>query len=361
MSKVLPPPALIDRIAFLDYLRIFAFTSVLIGHKFYGYGNAITSNESIHYILRLIVRLILPLFHGGGAGVVIFFIISGYIITSVLQTENSFDFLIKRIFRIYPLYITAVLLQATVIFVMTGATPDPLVMIAQLLLIGDIFGTPYTLDGVEWTLRLEVLFYTFMVILRQLNILHKYNTTLPGILITTILILGGLAPIPSYEIWSKGYLTIYSPFLLLGCMFCLKDLKQINYPFLLTSITIILIQYHYLIMTYQPRWTESHFAILSTLIFFISWRYNYLFKSNRFIFYFSELTYSVYLFHNWAWNPIKHAFKKISLEVFHPDIQALFALILGCFLMVRLVEKPSIRIGKSIAADINRFYSNRKR
>ncbi len=68
------------RIVFLDYLRIFAFVSVLIGHKFYPYLLEFIADENIHATPRMIVEFLMPLFYGGGAGVVVFFLVSGYII-----------------------------------------------------------------------------------------------------------------------------------------------------------------------------------------------------------------------------------------------------------------------------------------
>ena len=70
-----------SRIAFLDLLRIFAFSSVLIGHKFYPYVVEIVGDPTNHAIPRFAATLLLHALYGGGAGVVVFFFLSGYIIT----------------------------------------------------------------------------------------------------------------------------------------------------------------------------------------------------------------------------------------------------------------------------------------
>ena len=126
------------RIVFLDYLRIFAFSSVLIGHKFLLYFQDIATNGNVHASARLLASCLIPLFSEGGAGVVVFFLVSGYIITHVLQTERTLEFLVKRIFRIYPLYIVAVLLQYRSLSA-AGHPPDLSVLGAQLSLFGDFF------------------------------------------------------------------------------------------------------------------------------------------------------------------------------------------------------------------------------
>ncbi len=337
-----------QRIVFLDYLRIFAFMSVLIGHKFYGHALSIINNDTIHATPRFALELLLPLFHGGGAGVVVFFLISGYIITFVLQTEQLIDFIIKRFFRIYPLYITAVLLQVTMNLYTGHGSPNLQTLIPQLLLIGDFLGTPYALGGVEWTLRIEIMFYIFMGILKYLKLLDTHKRYLPFVIMMACLFLAVISPIPSFDIWYEGYVTIYAPFLLLGAMFYLKEIKQISFWFLAGSIAITLLQYYYLISLYQTAWIGAHFATLSVLIFFVSWTYRDRFESIPTVLLLSNLTYSIYLFHNWPWDIIKEFFKNFSITILHPDIQAVLALFLICFFMFKFVEKPGIQAGRFI-------------
>ena len=226
------------RIFFLDYLRIFAFVSVLIGHKFNSYLVAISNDVTIHSTPRLMASFLIPFMQSGGAGVVVFFLVSGYIITHVLQTEHSVEFLIKRIFRIYPLYIVAVLLWYIPLAIV-GHTESVLTLILQLLLLGDFFGTPYALGGVEWTLRVEIIFYVFMMALSYLNIITNHKSQiLPYLLVFTTLMLGYLAPIPTTDIF-KGYITIFAPFLLLGSMIYLFERKKLGLIFLLFFISLV--------------------------------------------------------------------------------------------------------------------------
>ncbi len=345
------------RIIFLDYLRIFAFVSVLVGHKSYVHALTYINNETLHAAPRFVLECLLPLFRGGGAGIIIFFLVSGYIITHVLQSERPTDFFIKRIFRIYPLYIVAVLLQAIDRYYSDGHIPDIGTILPQLLLVGDFFGTPYTLNGVEWTLRVEVVFYVFMGVLRYLNLIHEYPKTLPWILLVATILLGILSPIPSSDIYTKGYFTIYSPFLFLGAFCYLKEIKRVSFSLLIGFTFLVLFQYYYLISVYQPRWIGQHFAALAVVIFLLSWRYRVNFISTSGIRLFSDLTYSVYLFHNWMWNPIKKALGETSASILHPDIEALFVLLWVCFFMLKLVEKPSVKLGRVVSKYIREKYS----
>lgn len=341
-----------SRILFLDYLRVFAFVSVLIGHKFYGTLSEFVSNPATHASPRYLVNLLLPFFEAGGAGIVVFFLISGYIITFVLQNELPRAFFIKRIFRIYPLYMAAVLLQVFTIWVMDGSLPKPSILIPQLLLIGDFFQTPYTLQGVEWTLRVEIFFYLFMGIARHFNLLHAHKKIFPFIILLSILGLGFLAPIPAHSIWSHGYLTIYAPFLLLGTLFYFQENKEISAWFLFSSVIFVLAQYYMLISIHQQAWVNSHFATFGVLLFFFAWRYRQIFQPYPLVLFLSNLTYSVYLFHNWSWDPIKKVFAKLSIGIINPDIQALLALLLLCTIMFNWVEKTGIRWGRQVLKKI---------
>lgn len=163
-----------ERIVFLDYMRIIAFMSVLVGHEFYHYIAEVISDADYNHSIRTITHWIAPIFQGGAAGVVIFFLTSGYIITHVLQKETTRDFIIRRLFRIFPLYIFAVLAQLFFMSaVLSAPLPDAKTLIAQISLTGDFFDTPYTLAGVEWTLRIEILFYLLMAVFKSAGTLEK--------------------------------------------------------------------------------------------------------------------------------------------------------------------------------------------
>ena len=82
------------RLVFLDYLRIFAFASVFAGHKFSAPVQA-AAREGVGWQAAA-ARVLWPFIEGGGAGVVVFFLVSGYIITHVLQRERTPEFLLKR-------------------------------------------------------------------------------------------------------------------------------------------------------------------------------------------------------------------------------------------------------------------------
>lgn len=291
------------RIIFLDYLRIFAFISVLVGHKFMAYVVGLINDPTVHSTPRVLAQFLLPVLEGGGAGVVVFFMVSGYIITHVLQTELTGEFLIKRAFRIYPLYIVAVLIQYIPLAII-GRAPIWSTLVAQILLIGDFLSTPYALSGVEWTLRVEIVFYIFMALLRALNFIPRKNS-FQYIFIGTVLLFSLIAPIPSSENLSKGYFTIYAPFLLLGSMFYLFEKKQIMFSMFSVFTGLVFYQHYSLMALYQKGWLSYHFAIIAFFIFLCLWLFRKYLIAGPWILLLSDMTYAVYLFHTWFFEYVK--------------------------------------------------------
>lgn len=205
-----------DRIVFLDYTRILAFVSVLIGHKFILLIMAAQQDPTLHSSLRLLADLAFQICNSGAAGVVVFFLTSGYIIAHVLQSEPTQEFIIKRIFRIYPLFIFAVILQALLDRYVSGIPfADFWMWIPRLLLLGDYFGVPPAIGSVEWTLRIEISFYAFMAIMKAAGIMRNQNY-LPLAFILATAALHFLPPFPFAPGLAFAYFTAYAPFLFIG-------------------------------------------------------------------------------------------------------------------------------------------------
>ena len=338
----------VNRLIFLDCLRIFAFTSVLVGHKFYDVLDNLSKSQSIHLTLKVIIDVLKTACWGGGAGVIVFFLISGYIITLVLKTEDTKTFLIKRAFRIYPLYIFAVLLESVLDHLINQTAYPPLsILLPRLLLVGDFFDTPYALNNVEWTLRIEVLFYVFMAIFKGLGLMNRPKL-LPLTYFITVIMLQMIGPFPSAPGWSHGYITLFLPFLFMGSCIYLMEVKDISKVRALSCMSYIFISFLYLSPLLSPVGKDSHFAIFAFAIFLAIWLIRINLKSYFFLALLSELTYSVYLFHNWLWSYLELGVKNYSLIIGYQRLQVLFILLVICYLFQLTIEKFGIFLGKRL-------------
>ncbi len=113
--------------------------------------------------------------HGGGLAVAMFFLVSGFVIVMVAQRETHWQFVVRRVMRIFPPLWASILLLLIVYGAMTlagvspsGGThpveqvlqlPNPWPTIAAAMTLANyLLGTP-AINSVAWTLAIEMLFY----------------------------------------------------------------------------------------------------------------------------------------------------------------------------------------------------------
>ena len=102
----------------------------------------------------------------GQLGVMVFFLISGFIITHVARSENPLRFCIRRVFRIYPAYWLVVF--AVFAFGLFDSPFDYSALqnwrnVLRIATITNYLHDPQnTVLGVAWTLQIEVMFYALI-------------------------------------------------------------------------------------------------------------------------------------------------------------------------------------------------------
>ena len=138
------------RILELDALRGLAALSVVLFHYTYQY-----------FILTGYSEPIVSFFKFGGVGVQLFFVISGFVIFLTLDKSKSvFDFFVSRFSRLYPPYWFAVIFTSLVILItqVLGKEVDLKTFLLNMTMLQYFFGVD-DIDGVYWTLRVEITFY----------------------------------------------------------------------------------------------------------------------------------------------------------------------------------------------------------
>lgn len=149
------------RIPEMDSLRALAAVSVVVFHYSYRYGADYGWENAAGFSVPW-----------GHYGVNLFFVISGFVITaSTSRKPNPADFFTARVSRIYPAYVGAVLFAS--IMAVVGNLPNwqisPSTFALNLTMLNRFFGRPYV-DGVYWTLTLELMFYAFVFVLLALRL-----------------------------------------------------------------------------------------------------------------------------------------------------------------------------------------------
>lgn len=130
----------------IQYLRATAIIFVVIYHA-YIYSSQYTQS------------IALPIPHEFGMlGVLLFFTISGFIMSYLLDKNESFFFL-RRLARIYPTYFLIVMVIIFIKVIIFGSIENPKLMYAMTLLPWSNIQTLAYPLGVEWSLVYEVFFY----------------------------------------------------------------------------------------------------------------------------------------------------------------------------------------------------------
>lgn len=147
----------------LDVLRFFAFFAVYLTHSL-----SHNPDDWIRYhVPSKVAALLAAIASSGRFGVQLFFLLSAYLITSLLIREEGISgtvnlraFYIRRMLRIWPLYFFLLLLA--VAWPWTGRLPTRY-FVAYLLLAGNwmtaILGPPASWASILWSVSIEEQFY----------------------------------------------------------------------------------------------------------------------------------------------------------------------------------------------------------
>lgn len=160
------------RFVFLDVLRAAAVSLVVYSHVVgiwlhqhrggSGFGSLLEGFATHPLNITLNV---------GNLGVVLFFLVSGFIVTHTGFTESPRQYAVKRFLRIYPMLVVSVLLAAGLFALhlhplTTGdaATVTPFTVLTNASLVNYLLPPLVVLVDVGWTLVIEVLFYALLLV-----------------------------------------------------------------------------------------------------------------------------------------------------------------------------------------------------
>ena len=193
------------RISELDTLRGIAAVSVMLYHY--------TTRFSTKFNTDIISKHFT--FEYGQYGVELFFTISGFVIyMSVSKINNPLEFVYKRFLRLYPTFWISMIITFIVISIWGPSLLKVSIkdFILNFSMIPNLFGAK-SVDGVYWTLKIELFFYTFILILLILKWLNKVQ-----ILGYSYLALGLVVAI-STQVYSNEFLNSIINYYYYGLLF----------------------------------------------------------------------------------------------------------------------------------------------
>lgn len=305
--------------------------------------------------------------HGGAFAVALFFMVSGFIIVAVGMRESARTFAIRRALRIYPpLWVSIALLLAAFSVALAQAdapglhgyeinkvlamdNPWPAILLAMSLL-NYVVGTP-PVNGVAWTLIIELLFY--LTVLLLLPLLRARPRTAIVVAFAGLLILQVFARVHAV-VFLVAVNMVYVTFLFLGTLVYLRYSQRIGTGFFVVGTALFWGLFIHGIHRYAltPPWTiEGYgvsyaFAWLAFVALLLVDRHIRLDPVTAF---FSRISYSLYLNHGGL------GFVLLALLV--PALGFPVSLAITLVLVVavsaasyRFVELPSQRLARRLAA-----------
>ena len=279
----------------------------------------------------------------GHYGVNLFFCISGFVIFMTLErTRTPLDFAVSRFSRLFPAYWVAVAL--TWVVTVGAGLPGKAVPLhdafANLAMLHGLFHVPHV-DGVYWTLEVELLFYAYMLALFRLRLLARIHLVLVGWIAVrwVYFIVDAKLGIPlPYIVYRLGIIP-YIPFFAIGIATYLSVSRPGVQP--LRNAGIVALALVTLGVT-----ESTPLMIVASLCAVSLW----LAASGRFtilrhpvLVWLGFISYTLYLLHeNIGWVVIM-LLERHGIDVNIAIVAALGVVLLAASLLTLLVERPAMR------------------
>lgn len=297
---------------------------------------------------------------GGHLGVVLFFLISGYVISHVSTRESRFEFAIKRIFRILPplfiavfaVYISNTLLSERGLPLLPGTHSTQIgdYVLTATLMDRFIYATSFSLS-VTWTLVAEFWFYGFVLLIIPAMKNHPIKATF--ILLGMFSALASPAITVSY--FSANFEnTVYIPIFIIGRIFFLMDQKKITpeQTWILASSSALLF-----FATHEARFPNQllqgpiikAYTYPAAIIIFAGLRSMELRSVPKLLMFFGDISYSMYLLHL----PVGLTIITMLSDKISYGLSLMLAVtvtIAMSWISYHLIEKPSQKAARKVCA-----------
>lgn len=311
-----------QRLDYLDNIRGVAILFVLIYHFFYIYP---MQSGVIHFHELYKIN---ELLNFGAIGVSLFFILSGFLMASAMDKNISpYKFLIKRFNRIFPAYWIVIILT-TLIYNYIGYKDISLTQfVMNFFMIQDVFYGSKHIDGVFWSILIEIKFYIlcfFIIVFNQYK-----NIKYIFLIMFVFSILAVLSRIYLNKDIGFGIFLYFS--IMLNGMLFYKFINNNEKTFLYVQPIYIL--YLFIVSNYVYGKSSYSYAWVIAIILFLLF-YKFKFKS-KILSFFAIISYSLYLVHqNLSYLIMDYFYQKIYIGL----IIAFFISILLSFILYQLVE-----------------------
>lgn len=288
------------RLPALDSLRFAAALAVTLYHYVTCYPVGQDAAQPVLSAVSAVTRY-------GYLGVDLFFMISGFVILWSSMNRSPLDFVVSRLSRLYPSFWVSLLFAVLCILVLGGFvpqyTPPPLnfaTLAANATMLPAPLGAPL-IEGVYWTLEIEIRFYGLIFLLLVLGQMSRVEWWL--YLWLAISLTGLFVELP----WVIRYAALlpYGPFFVAGSLFYLTLARGPSVPRSI-GLTVCAAACAYISLRQRSQFISADQAsaiVVPTLVLLFFGLFTYLVRARaapgaaRWAYWAGALTYPLYLTH----------------------------------------------------------------
>jgi peptidoglycan/LPS O-acetylase OafA/YrhL len=349
---VSPPPTRAPRLAVLDGLRLVAALAVAIYH--YTVAWRIDGFSLPQYHLPTMAHVSVY----GFLGVELFFLISGFVICMSSWGRRLGDFFTSRVSRLYPAYWVCILITAAVVAIVpvtTGVPPAAKLSLTDIMvnltMLQQPLGVPHV-DGVYWTLFVELRFYLLFAILVRVGLTYRRAVLFCAIWMT----LAVFAPTLDNSLITMLAIPEYAPYFIAGIA------MYLIHRFGPTPLLYGIVGFAWLVSLQRvearldlmnpgfplPKWPgflviTACYAIMLVIALGktdrITWRW---------LTVAGAVTYPFYLLHQGiGYSVLRTAFKNVDLPVWSLIAVTTVVMVVLAWLVHRTIERPLARVVRS--------------
>jgi peptidoglycan/LPS O-acetylase OafA/YrhL len=343
------------RYANIDGLRAIAALGVMVEHMF---GDLLRQTPPAAGPMNTVGDLLVQNVSLGRFGVALFFLISGFVVPFSIGGERPLpNFVVSRVFRLYPALWLALAVLATMAC-LAGEPTKLVTILANMTMAPTLFGQAW-LSPIYWTLFIELSFYILVALLfsvgklRHVGVLSALSLALvAATAIPVQLRVHGIANLP------VQYLGMHLSFLFLGLLLRLWLVERIPGA-RAAALALVLAQIvavplvaefslargdNFIMEGLTPVFTAY---VLAFVVFFAAVRFDR--PRSLLLARIGMISYSMYLFH-WTVNVAVYRFLPLTgqlSDIVTMLICTIFTLLVS-WLVYRMVERPMIMFGRAI-------------
>jgi len=347
-----------NKYIFANQLRGIAAILVVMTHYFGTFfaEQALLAERTFSPNLQLVKGAWVHLFeleYQGPFGVAIFFLISGFVIPYSLQKNSKAGFLLHRALRIFPTYAASLALGTLAIYLSArywgqSYTYDTKVLAANALLVHNLLNLP-SMDAVNWTLSIEVKFY-LLAALGTAAFFSRRWWWLAGFQVLSLGFIWYYAQTPQYVLLRMEL--NYILFMLIGVLFYQHVTQRISSRALVirSLLSLAVFSASWAMGPQQgqfPGVTVWYYCALA--VFGLCYALRARFRPLKLLDFFADISYPLYCVHSLFGYCLMKVLIDCGMRYGFAVLCTLAAAVALAWLLHKLVEQPTNRLGRRLA------------